>query len=209
MGWGTVIKSEKLDLTAASQFFMDNAGSLVLRHKTTPYEILSVQFGFDIVGTTNDIVWEILGGHRISTGNTFDADSSDGTHADLDTAADGGALIDEFNGDYLNVISGTAIGQARLITDFETATNDRVTITPAWVADTDLGDGYDIHNLGIIFDGLMDVSVLTATPTVDLFHRTPPIEVSGSEFYFFRARGGATDAHNAWVTINGNQVDAS
>jgi len=193
------IKSEKLDLTAASLFFSDNAGSLINVVQLNSRELCVVQFAFEIVGTTDDITWEILSGTLISSGNTFDADSSDTTHADLDTVADGGALEDEFKGDYLVVTAGTAVNQARLITAFDTATNDRVTITPAWTADTDLGDTYDIYSLGIYQDGTMDVSILTATPTVDLFHRTPPISVVGPEFLLFRAQGGATDAHNAWV----------
>ncbi len=209
MAYDTVIKSEKLDLTAASLFFSDNAGTDILVKQATPREIVTAQFLFDIVGTTDDIIWEVLGGNRISSGNTFDADSSDNTHADLDTAADGGALIDEFNGDYLVVTAGTATNQARLITDFETATNDRVTITPAWTADTDLGDTYDIYSLAIIQTGKMDVSVLTATPTVDLFHRTPEIPLLGYEFCLFRAKGGGTDAHNAWVLVKGDGVNAS
>ncbi len=199
MARGAFIKSEKLDLTAASLFFSDNAGADINVVQLNPRELCVVQFLFDIVGTTNDITWEILAGTRISSANTFDADSSDNTHADLDTAADGGAIIDEFNGDYLVVTAGTATNQARLITDFETATNDRGTIKPAWAVDTDLRDTYDIYSLGVYQDGLMDVSVLTATPTVDLFHRTIPISVMGPEFLLFRAQGGGTDAHNAWV----------
>lgn len=200
-------KSEKLDLTASSLFF--STGSAIIALQANPREIIVAQFLFDIVGTTDDITWEILSGTRISTGNTFDADSSDTTHADLDTAADGGALIDEFNGDYLVVTAGTAVNQARVITDFETATNDRVTITPAWTADTDLGDTYDIFSLNVYQTGLMDVVALTATPTVDLFHRTPPIVLVGPEWFFFRAKGGATNAHNAWVVTQKDGVNAS
>ncbi len=209
MARGAVVKSEKLDLTAASLFFSDNAGTDILALQLNAREMLIVNFLFDIVGTTDDIIWEVLSGARISNGNTFDADSSDNTHADLDTAADGGAIIDEFNGDYLVVTAGTATNQARLITDFETATNDRVTITPSWTTDTDLGDTYDIYSLGIYQTGKMDVSVLTATPTVDLFHRTPPIKLMGPEFFLFRAKGGATDAHNAWVVTQKDGVSAT
>lgn len=207
MAMGTAVVSAKLDLDGDFEFFTN--GTDVIAKQLTPRERLPVSFSYEIAGTTDDIEGYAFGCIKDPDHSGETADAGAAGSIDLQTTGAGAKAADYFNGCIIVITGGTGEGQARLITDFETATNDRATVDHNWNTTPDNTSTYDIYRIVSRLPAHVDVSVATATPTWDdPSSRGVICTAEGGEWWLFAAKGGTTDAHDAWIAYQEDNVAA-
>ena len=161
-------------------------------------------------GTESVSPWIIA---RVMSGLLF----RDGTPASHASRAMTGVLRDQraffladdyFNGCLVVITGGTGEGQARLITDYVGST-DTATIDHAWNTNPSSDSTYDIYRIVTRTPLFVDVSAATATPTWDdPSSRGVTCAAEAGEWWLFAAKGGTTDAHDAWLTYQEDNVAA-
>lgn len=145
----------------------------------------------------------------LSTGNTLDAVGSDVT-ATLDTAAESFA-DGELEGCFLEITSGTGVGQRRKILDY---TSEVATVAP-WIGGTTSGsrqlsgfsapvatDGYRVAwRSGHVIYECISAHTADTYFASDLNNATPKWKVYLVEDYHYHFRGvpGATTPHEVWL----------
>lgn len=195
--------SAKLDLDGDFEFFTN--GTDVIARQLTSRERMPVSFGFEIAGTTDDIeAWAFGCMKDPDSGGT----AQSGGATTIQFAAALSLADDYFNGCLVVITGGTGEGQARLITDYVGST-DTATIDHAWNTNPSSDSTYDIYRIVTRTPLFVDVSAATATPTWDdPSSRGVTCAAEAGEWWLFAAKGGTTDAHDAWLTYQEDNVAA-
>ena len=200
MAWIGHVTSAKMDVDADFEFFTDGTDAIVVIANSR--ELINFVLTAHNPGTTDDLEWEILGGHRISNGNGLDGAAS-GTALDLNTTADGQADDDFYKSYYLIMTTGGERGQGRLITDF-VASTDTVTLEATLSGTPSAGETYALYRFDVIQAG--SITFAASAPTEDNPHHVSTV-IMGYQYIAFRARrSGVTDAIDAWISYDRDGV---
>ncbi len=192
------LRSTFLTLDGNFEFFKIAADTVAVALQLVFGESASFRFNVDAAGTTDNVEVAIMTGHRISSGNTFDAVGST-TSFDLDTAAgDTVGTDDDLNGTYIVITSGAAggageaEGEGRLITN-SAATNDNITLDHAVTTGSDTGTTYDLYRLS---EQKFIIDMSSAIGEDNPLNDGVTVNWMSGEFILVRAQAtGATDAH--------------
>ena len=201
MVWQAFGESERQVLDANYEFLKQGSDALVI--SLNPRELVNMVFTVEEVGVpTDNVEIQILGGHRVATGDALDGATS-ASDVELDTVANPFTNDDELNGTYLIMTSGGEQGEGRLIID-SVAADHGVNLSHALSAQPSATETYDLYRFGVI----QDLEIAVATPSEDEPNTAFTI-VSGWQFVAVLARRtGVTDAHVLRMTYSKDGVNA-
>lgn len=201
MAWASATQSELLTTDANWEAFHDGSSAIVIA--LNPYEVASFIFGISsLIGETDNLEWQILGGHRVSNGL---ATGTIGSTTVLDLhATDAAEANDYWVGQYFVMTSGGETKDVREIIDFVSST-EAATLVRALSGTPTETETYAIYAMSEIASG----SITSETTLTEDLPQNAASTVSGYPFLIARARAtGGTDAHIALMTYSVNNVSA-
>lgn len=201
MAWGTLVESATLTTDANFEAFNDGTNAIEIF--LNPRERLSITVSIaSEVGEVDDLEVQVLGGHRITSGNGLDAVTSS-TVLDLNTTADAEA-DDYYMGMYFLMTTGGETADVREIVDFTSAA-DTVTLIRALSGTPTAAETYNIYHMR----ALSNFVVIAETTLTEERPQNDGIVVTGVPYVLVRARStGATDAHIALLSYRLDGVSA-
>lgn len=204
MAWGLLKETGFLTVDAKFEFFLDlSASTSAFLLDLNPRETATLVFRVDGAGTTDDIEIEVLQGHQISSGNTFDAVSA-ASNFQLDTAADGFGTDGDLDGAYIVFLQASAPGGGRLITS-SSAADDSVEVSHS-APSVAAGDAYALYNFSP-FRFLIDPDASAASDNQNNDGIT--VHAANGRYVMVVGRAtGTTDAHRIKMTVQADGVSA-
>lgn len=195
IAWGTWTQAEVLTVDANYEFLKDSAGTDAIVLAPGAFDYIDFFFRVDVAGTpTDDVEIQIVGGHRVSTGNGLDG-ATGAADLELDTAADGFSVDDDMNGRHIIMTSGGEQGEGRLITD-SVAADDGVNLSHALSGTPSATETYDLYDFAVA----MALTIATATAAEDE-PNTADAMIRGKPYVAVKVRAdGATDSHRVFMS---------
>ena len=197
MAFGTFTELAYVTVDADFEAFQESGVAAVI--VLNPRETVSLRFAVDADGTTDDIIIQVLQGHRINNGKDL-ASATDASNVELD-ATDGIAIDDDEIGTYFAMTSGGEAGELRLVTD-SASSDDGIVLDHALSGTPSAAETYARYNLKPF---LIKMDLSAAVDEDNTHNKGITVDAVNGQYVLVSVKAtGVTDAHRIRMSY---QVD--